>query len=151
MSDAAVGRVEYVHHVCPARPVHLASIRAEVRRWLDPLGLTEGTQQNIVLAANEAASNAAEHAYLPATAEDTVELTFWVESPAICIEIVDHGRWRAPATLPGARGRGMMIMSNLIHTVLIHHDSRGTRVLLRHPALAPLDKQRAIRSNGRSA
>jgi anti-sigma regulatory factor (Ser/Thr protein kinase) len=114
--------------------VHLSSIRAEVRRWLAPLGLPEDTEQDIVLAANEAASTAAEHAYQPATAEDTVELTFWVEARAVCIEIVDHGRWRAPVPGPGFRGRGLMMMSNLINTVLIHYDGRGTRVLLRHPA-----------------
>ncbi|GAA5137852.1 ATP-binding protein [Pseudonocardia adelaidensis] len=141
MSTAAVGHVEYVHHVWPARPVHLASIRAEVRRWLAPLGLTEDTQEDIVLAANEAASNAAEHAYLPVTVGDTVELTFWVEARAVWIEIVDHGRWQAPAPRPGARGHGLKMMSNLVDTVLLHYDGRGTRVLLRHPAVAPHDQR----------
>jgi serine/threonine-protein kinase RsbW len=143
MSDSAPGHVEYVRQVWPARPVHLASIRAEVRRWLTPLGLTGDTEQDIVLAANEAASNAVEHAYRPVTAEDTVELTFWIETRAICIEIVDHGRWRAPGPLPSPRGRGLKLMSSIIHTVLIHYDGRGTRVLLRHPAPEPLDQRRA--------
>lgn len=143
MSDTASGHVEYVRTVWPARPVHLPSIREQVRRWLDPLGLTGDTEQDFVLAASEAASNAVEHAYRPATAEDTVELTFWTEARAICIEIVDHGRWRAPAPVPGARGRGLMIMNGIIHTVLVHYDSRGTRVLLRHPTPVPLDQRRA--------
>jgi serine/threonine-protein kinase RsbW len=141
MSDAEPGHVEYVRHVWPARPVHLASIRAEVRRWLTPLELTGDTEQDFVLAASEAASNAVEHAYQPTTAEDTVELTFWLEAHAICIEIVDRGHWRAPAPAPGSRGRGLMLMSNIIHTVLIHYDARGTRVLLRHPMPEPLDQR----------
>jgi anti-sigma regulatory factor (Ser/Thr protein kinase) len=90
--------------------------------------------QDIVLAANEATSNVAEHAYAPATAVDTVEVTFWVEAQAVCVEVLDHGRWRSPAPLPGARGHGIKIMNSLIQTVLIHYDARGTRVLLRHPA-----------------
>jgi len=134
MNDAADGRAEYVHHVWPARPVHLAAVRAEVRRWLAPLGLGEATEDDLVLAVSEAASNAAEHAYLPATAGDTVELSCWVEARAVCIEIVDHGTWQPPAPVPGIRGRGLRIMSRLVESMQVRHDGHDTRVLLRHPA-----------------
>jgi Histidine kinase-like ATPase domain len=54
-------------------------MRAEVRRWLAPLALTGDAEDDLVLAVSEAATNCVEHAYIPATADDTVELTFWTE------------------------------------------------------------------------
>jgi hypothetical protein len=50
MRDAAVGRIEYVHRAWPARASQLSSIRAAIRCWLAPLGLTADTAQEIVLA-----------------------------------------------------------------------------------------------------
>ena len=111
----------------------LASIRSEVRGWLGSLDVIEDGASDVVFAVSEAASNAVEHAYGRPSAEDVVELTFWTEGAAICIEIVDHGRWRPPvsAELAG-RGRGIPMMRELMDSVLICYDGRGTRVLLRH-------------------
>jgi serine/threonine-protein kinase RsbW len=60
-------------------------------------------------------------------------LTFWTEPHAICLEIVDHGQWRAPSGEPTGRGRGIEMMQRLVAFVLIRHDNRGTRVHFRHP------------------
>jgi anti-sigma regulatory factor (Ser/Thr protein kinase) len=108
-------------------------LRAEVRRWLTPLPFTADDEDDLVLAVNEAASNSVEHAYTTPVAGDTVELTFWTEPRAICVEVVDHGFWRVPPDQSNGRGRGIQIMQRLVAFVLIHHDNRGTRVLLRHP------------------
>ncbi len=89
---------------------------------------------------NEAASNCIEHAYAPATVDGTVELTFWTEPGSVCVEIVDHGRWRAPCGQPTGRSRGIAIMQRLIPVVLIHYDNRGTRVLLSHPLPGPVTR-----------
>ena len=124
---------EFVHRIWPANPHHLAPLRADVRRWLTPLALTDDTEDDTVLATSEAASNRIEHAYLQATADNTVEVTFWTEPDAFYIEIVDHGVWQPPSSQPTRRARGIDIMQRLIAFVLIHHDTRGTRVLLRHP------------------
>jgi CRP-like cAMP-binding protein len=43
--------------------VHLSHIRTQTRRWLAPLALDQDTVQDLVLAVNEAAGNAIEHAY----------------------------------------------------------------------------------------
>jgi hypothetical protein len=40
-----------------------------------------------------------------ATADDTVELTFWTDARAIYVVIVDRGRWRTPSDQPTGRGR----------------------------------------------
>jgi len=124
---------EFAHRSWHAHPGQLALLRAEVRRWLAPFALTEDTEDDLVLAVSEAASNSVEHAYTPPTADDTIELTFWTEPHAICVDIVDHGQWRTPSDQPTGRGRGIQIMQRLVAFVLIHHDNRGTRVHFRHP------------------
>ena len=93
-------RSEFAHRTWPAHPRHLATLRAEVRRWLAPLALLGDAEIDLVLAVNEAASNCVEHAYTPATADDTVELTFWTEPRRVCVEIVYHGAWRPPPASP---------------------------------------------------
>ena len=51
----------------------------------------------------------------------------------LSIEIVDHGQWRPPGEPHVGGGRGIPLMSNVVESVLIHYDDRGSRVLLRHP------------------
>jgi serine/threonine-protein kinase RsbW len=130
MSRAIANRVEFVHRSWPAHPRELAAIRAETRRWLAPFNLADDTEQAFVIAVNEATTNAVEHAYAPATSDDVVEMTFWTEDQTVCIEVVDHGSWQPPDAIP-SWCHGFAIMSQLMQTVLIHHDMRGTRVLLR--------------------
>src|SRR3954470_7842434 len=135
MGEAAFGGgepSEFAHRIWPAHPGHLARIRSEVRRWLGPLALMGDDEDDLVLAVSEAVSNSVEHAYGPATPDGTVELTFWTESDAVCVEVVDHGEWRIPSGQPTGRGRGIEIMQRLVAFVLIRHDRRGTRVLLWH-------------------
>jgi len=130
---AQVPHVEFVHRSWPAHPHELGPIRAEVRRWLAPLRLTEGAQQDLVLAVSEAASNSIEHAYPPAAPDAGVELSFWTDANSVHIEIADHGGWRAPSSRPTGRGLGIPLMQRLTESVMIHYDGRGTRVLLSHP------------------
>jgi LuxR family maltose regulon positive regulatory protein len=135
MGEAAFGGgepSEFAHRIWPAHPGHLARIRSEVRRWLGPLALAGDNEDDLVLAVSEAVSNSVEHAYGPATFDGTVELTFWTEPDAVCVEVVDHGEWRIPSGEPTGRGRGIEIMQRLVAFVLIRHDRCGTRVLLRH-------------------
>ena len=54
---------EFVHRSWRAHPGQLAPLRAEVRRWLAPFALTGDTEDDLVLAVSEAASNSVDHAY----------------------------------------------------------------------------------------
>jgi serine/threonine-protein kinase RsbW len=123
--------VEFVRRSWPAHPRHLALIRAETSGWLAHLDLCDEVREDVVLAVSEAASNAMEHAYVRPSGGEAVEITFWTEENAVCAEIVDHGRWRPPDATSNGRGRGIAMMNQLMQTVLIHYDARGTRVLLR--------------------
>jgi serine/threonine-protein kinase RsbW len=122
---------EYARGIWPAQPRQLAPIRVELRRWLAPLGMTGEAQEDLVLAVSEAAGNSVEHAYLGATASDTVELIFWTEPGAVCVQVLDHGQWRTPRKEPRERGRGILVMRGLMESVQIDYGPGGTRVLLR--------------------
>jgi len=128
-----VDTLEFASRSWTADARHLAPIRTQVRGWLAPLVLPGDAEDDIVLAVSEAASNCVEHAYPADTTDGTVELTFWTEAPHLCLEIVDHGTWRPPTDQPAHRGRGIEMMRQVMTTVLIHYDRRGTRVFLSYP------------------
>jgi anti-sigma regulatory factor (Ser/Thr protein kinase) len=136
MSHTAADLVEFAHRAWPAHPLQLAPIHAETQRWLAPLNLSGDTERAFVRAVDEAASNVVAHAYAPvaideATIDDVVEPTFWTEDQTIYIEIVDHGCWQPPDATASSRCSGFATMIELVQTVLVHYDVRGTRVLLR--------------------
>ena len=134
------GTAAFGHQVWPARAGALTPIRREVRRWLAPLEVIPEAEADLVLAVNEAAANAIDHAYRTGadTGDDTgdgrdvVEVFFWTEPGAVLLEVVDHGQWRPPGPHAAGGGYGIALMHRLVEAVLIHHDARGTRVLLRH-------------------
>lgn len=140
--------IEYIHRSWPADATRLAVIRHELRRWVTPLGLSGDEIDDLVLAVDEAVANAVRHAY-PADRPGEVELTLWTENaatgPALCIEITDHGSWRAQDTVTGDAqgGRGMLLMQHMVETVLVHFDGRGSRVLLRHRFGGPAEQAAA--------
>jgi anti-sigma regulatory factor (Ser/Thr protein kinase) len=125
-----------------AHPGELRSIRIALRSWLAPLHLGAATEDDLILATNEAASNAIDHAYPPALggngAEHTVGVTLHSERGTVCIEITDHGTWREPAAQPDSRGQGIPLMRGLVASVLIEKNGQGTRVLLWHPIATSL-------------
>jgi anti-sigma regulatory factor (Ser/Thr protein kinase) len=116
-----------------ANPIHLQHIRAQTRRWLAPLELDQDTEQDLILAVNEAVSNAIDHAYTAPKPTDLVQVSFWTRPHHLYLEIADHGRWRQPDTDPAHRGRGILLMRQTAESVSIHTDPDGTRVRLRHP------------------
>jgi serine/threonine-protein kinase RsbW len=97
------------------------------------LGLDQDTEQDLVLAVNEAACNAIEHAYPSPGPGDQITVSFWTEPRHLNVEVADRGRWRQPDADCGHRGRGILIMGQMVESMSIHKDPDGTRVRLRHP------------------
>ena len=124
--------VAFAHRVWPAQAGALTLIRRDVRRWLGTLEVMPEVEADLVLAVNEAVSNVIDHAYRTPGDSAGIEVFFWTELGAVLLEVVDHGQWRPPGPHSTGRGRGIEIMQRLVEGVLIRHDARGTRVLLRH-------------------
>lgn len=119
--------------VWPAEARQLPAMRAEVHGWLAPLGLPEDVEHDLVLAVNEAASNAVEHAYPAGGSDGRVELTFWLGDGRLHVAVTDFGTWRPPPPEPRGRGFGLPLMRRLVDTVTVEHGARGTRIVLEHP------------------
>jgi anti-sigma regulatory factor (Ser/Thr protein kinase)/putative methionine-R-sulfoxide reductase with GAF domain len=117
----------------PARPTALAGIRRALEHWLQGHGIDREVATEIMVAVNEACSNAISHAYGPGRGTFAVRL----ERAGEYIEatVVDHGHWRAPRD--NERGRGLKIMRAAMDSVDVRTGDRGTEVLMRR-ALRPL-------------
>lgn len=118
-------------------------IRDDLRQWLRSSAVPAGVADGMVLAASEAIDNVVVHAY-----DDThrregaarIDLTVMLDDGEVLVTVADGGRWRAPvspdlehdaAGRPARHGRGITLMNSQVDEVAIHHDARGTTVLLR--------------------
>jgi serine/threonine-protein kinase RsbW len=109
----------------------LIGLRRRLRDWLACAGLRGEAQDDLVLAASEAATNCIDHAYAPERT-GSITVTCWTEHQMTFIEVADDGVWRPPPSdpVPG-RGFGITMMYDLVDHLRILHDHHGTRVLLR--------------------
>ena len=103
------------------------------RSWLASWVWTPTPTSDLVLAVNEAASNAIEHAYARPGPADVVVVHFWTEPHHFNFYVTTMAagrqRWQATATAAAASRSWM----DMIDSVDIQHDVDGTRVLMRHP------------------
>lgn len=120
---------------------NLPVVRRWVRGWLASVGCPDEAADEIVLAVNEAVTNAVEHAYPAGGPVGPVEVSARVEPtdpPAggrrrARIGVRDRGRWRPDvhdrADLLRERGRGLVVMQGVMAEVLVVHDAgSGTEV-----------------------
>ena len=110
-------------------PQVLADVRARVGDWATGLGLPGHTVDDIVLATHEALANVADHAYPDGAG--TAELEAACTGGEVRVVVRDSGRWRAPASDPGWRGRGLVIIRGLAEHVDVHRAEDGTVVAMR--------------------
>ena len=110
----------------PADVYELAAVRQLVRRWLRRHGATAEETNDILIACQEACTNAVEHAYGPGLQWFDLDATY--EAGRVRITVTDNGRWRPPRGVN--RGRGLPIMRELMDEVDVRHTSDGTVVVL---------------------
>lgn len=111
----------------PAWPRELANLRRALRTWLRRAEVQESVAAEIVVAVNEAAANAVEHAYGLRDARFGVEARR--EDGAVVVTVRDRGRWREPR--PGSeRGRGLALIRSLMDEVAVDPGPTGTTVHL---------------------
>jgi anti-sigma regulatory factor (Ser/Thr protein kinase) len=119
----------------PAAARQLSRMRRAANEWLVRVGASEVEAHEIMVAVNEAAANAIEHAYGLFDADFVVEADV-VDGVAEFV-VRDFGQWRTRRA-PGDRGRGLDLARALMDSVEVQPGSDGTAVRL----------QRRLRGSG---
>jgi anti-sigma regulatory factor (Ser/Thr protein kinase) len=123
-----------------ARPRELARLRRSIGEWATTLGAGAIERDDVVLAVNEAAANAVEHAYGPDDAK--MEVTGTTNGAGMLeVRVRDFGRWRPGRTWSDG-GRGLSLIRSLMDEVAVDTTETGTTVLIRHRLHAD-DRSRA--------
>ena len=81
---------------------------------------------DVVLAVSEACNNAIEHAY-GENGEGPINVSIGRDAETLRVVVEDHGMWRDP-TPNDERGRGLMLIRNLMHSTDVDTGLHGTRV-----------------------
>ena len=98
----------------PGCGASVVPLRRLVRRW--------------TLAADEAVSNAVEHAYRDVTGDVQVLAVPRPCGHGVAVVVEDQGVWRAPAADPGFRGRGLALIDELADQHSITASAAGTTI-----------------------
>ena len=112
-------RMEY-----SAVPMTAPIVRAMVHRFCDQQKLPEDQRFALTAAIGEAVANSVEHAY---RTEDngSFEIRLHAENDCIAVQVQDHGQWRTFERRDD-RGRGMILMHELMDRVRINSTQHGT-------------------------
>ncbi|HEY4007241.1 MAG TPA: ATP-binding protein [Pseudonocardia sp.] len=131
------------HDVVLADPCAPSVIRRRLNAWLSALSWPVDAAQDVILAVNEAVSNAAEHAY-PPSRPGTIEVSVTAAADladgcqVLTVTVSDQGIWRPVPEQHEYRRRGIPLMRALSALLHIATDANGTRVTMTtHPALQP--------------
>ena len=114
----------------PAVPAALPGVRRRLGAWLAELGMSEQDRVGVMVAVGEACANAAEHAYSgvepgPMAVRAAVDV-----DGVLTVTVRDEGTWRPPDRDPGDRGRGLLIMRQLVDRVTLVEEGGGTKVTM---------------------
>lgn len=113
-----------------AVPAALPGIRRRLGGWLTALGMGENDRVGVMAAVGEACANSAEHAYR-GVEPGRMQVRAAVDPDGVLtVTVHDDGTWRTPDRDPGDRGRGLLIMRQLVDGVTLD-DRDGTTVTLR--------------------
>jgi anti-anti-sigma factor len=113
-----------------AVPSALPGIRRQLGSWLTGIGMGEQDRVGVMVAVGEACANAAEHAYR-GTDPGPIAVSADIDVDGVLtVTIRDEGTWRPPDRDPGDRGRGLLIMRQLVDTVVLDEAPQGTTVTL---------------------
>jgi anti-sigma regulatory factor (Ser/Thr protein kinase) len=124
----------------PPSPAHLAGLRRLTRASLR--GVSSEVAEEIVLAVNEAATNAILYG---SGAGQPVEVAVAVKADWVEATVLDHGPALPPSSLLAggdtealsAHGRGLWLLRRLVDEVRLERVRRGTRVTLRRRVRSP--------------
>lgn len=113
----------------PSDATALRRLRGSLRSWLEDVHLDEGELWDVVVAVNEAASNAIDHGR-----SGGFEVDAAVTDGRVEVVVLDHGAWLPAMGGDDERGRGLSLMRSLAEDVQVTGSPLGTIVRLRFHA-----------------
>jgi anti-sigma regulatory factor (Ser/Thr protein kinase) len=111
-----------------AIPVVAPIVRSMLHRFCDEHGIEKTKRFSIITAAGEAVANAVEHAYR-GEEPGLLQVRTSTDGTDVTIEVEDYGRWR-PFEKREERGRGMLLMRELMDSVRITSEQNRTLITL---------------------
>ena len=109
-----------------ANPTNARLVRHDFQAWIAHYQLGAEAEGDLALALGEALANSVEHAYAD-SAPGVIEVDATCVDRHLHVTVRDHGLWRSPHD-DTDRGRGLMLMRQLVDTVQVDTDGRGTLV-----------------------
>ena len=131
---------EKLETVYAPRPALAAQMRLALRAYLAEQALEDEVACDVVLAADEAFSNAVTHA---GGADGVIRVSAWVSESEASVEVQDDGggfafRRSDPRSVPDVRstnGRGVFLIESIMDEVIVSSGREGTTVrMVRHIA-----------------
>ncbi|ULE31343.1 ATP-binding protein [Mycobacterium sp. IDR2000157661] len=117
----------------PADAQTVAEFRHAFAQWLRENFAFDAVRLNdVLLAVNEALTNAAEFAYVDSGEAGTMSVTasYDTSDRRLLVQVSDHGTWleKVPDGKPNTRGRGIQLMQALADRTTIEREPSGTQV-----------------------
>jgi PAS domain S-box-containing protein len=119
----------------PAVAERLSEVRHRLSEWLRATGISDERAGDIVLVANEAATNCVEHAFVGSVA-GAMCIEAHIIDGAIQVRVVDDGLWKTPSGDTRLRGRGLPMMDAISESVFVSRGPTGTTIDMRFPPSA---------------
>jgi anti-sigma regulatory factor (Ser/Thr protein kinase) len=108
----------------------LATVRATLTAWAQAVGFTGYGLDDVVLAVDEAVTNAIEHGYRDRPDDQPGRVVVFAGCTPVQrmvhLVVADHGCWRPPPADPGIRGRGLSIITKVTERFDLHPSEHGT-------------------------
>lgn len=118
--------------VVPAAPAQIPAARGQLRGWLNNIPVVPTRELDILLATDEAVTNAIEHGSHDQP-RGTVSVEAFVRQETVAVTVSDTGQWLADSSASlrtKRRGRGLTLMGGLADRVDTVRTPAGTRVTL---------------------
>lgn len=117
------------HQQVAADLANVAGLRERLERWAGSHDIPGTRADDVLIAAQEAMTNAAQHAH-PDGEPGTIAVTAEVDGQALTLTIADDGRWRhRPARLGG--GVGLALIRATADATIVDSGPQGTTIRLR--------------------
>jgi len=136
-----------LHVIVHAEPAAILIVRRSLREWLEALAWPEPDLDDVVIAVNEACTNAIEHAYPPENPGHVLiagSLVHTGNQRHVTLVVQDQGRWRPEPVIPRYRGHGLTVMRGCMRTVDVARSVEGTGVTLTSFAVPPSDGTKPV-------